>query len=97
MNIEEKKAKLLFLQKFFLKSFLLSFILLIIASFLCVAMRDTQMEIIQKLFHTGPEVWSLVVLLSISIWKILIIQFTLVPGLVIWGMRKCCKCNCENK
>ena len=92
MNIEEKKEKLLFLQKFFFKSFIVSFILMILATFLCLAMKDTQLAVINKLFDADEYAWSLAVLLSLSIWKILIIQFTLIPAIVIWLMRKCCKC-----
>jgi len=98
MNIEEKKEKLEFLQKFFFKSFIVSFILMAIASLLCILMQDTQIAIIEKLFHADEETWGMVVLMSLAIWKIVIIQFTLIPALVIWCMRHCCKCKCcENK
>ncbi len=40
--------------------------------------------------------WDYLVFLVLGIWKILVFQFTLVPALVLWGMKKCC-CKGENK
>jgi hypothetical protein len=100
MNIEEKKEKLLFLQKFFVKSFVVSFIILILASVLCIAMHDAQVAIVNKYFPLDDiKDLNYLILLTFGIWKVLIIQFTLVPALVISCMRHCCKCNseCETK
>ncbi len=98
MDIEEKKEKLEHLQKYFVKSFWLSFILLIIVSILCMVMHDAQMVIVNKYFPITEESYNFLVILTLGIWKILVIQFTLIPALVIWCMRRCCckeSCSCQ--
>jgi len=94
MDMEEKKKKLEFLQKFFVKSFLISFILVIVSSILCIAMGDFQLAIVQKYFHADAKDLGMALILVFGIWKVLIIQFTLVPALAIFCIRKCCKCKC---
>jgi hypothetical protein len=94
MNIEEKKAKMEFLQVFFIKSFLVSFVLLLVATMLCMVMHDFQLAFVQKYFQMDAEDYNYLVVLILGIWQVLIFQFTLFPALVIWCMRKCCKCGC---
>lgn len=93
----EKKEKLEFLQMFFVKSFLISFILLLISSLLCIMMHDYQLTFVEKYFKMNVEDFNYLIVLVLGLWKVLIIQFTLIPALAIWGMRHCCKCDCENK
>lgn len=97
MDIEEKKAKLEFMQKFFFKSFVVSFIFLILATVACIAMHDFQVAFVQKYFPIDVKDYNYLVILLLGLWKILVFQFTLVPALVIWCMRHCCKCNCGCK
>ncbi len=94
---EEKKEKLIFVEKFFLKSFLISVVLLIISTFLCVAMQDYQMDFVEKFFSMPPFVYGKIVVELLGLWKILIVQFTLIPFLTLWCMRHCCCCKgkCE--
>lgn len=95
-NIEEKKEKLLFLQKFFVNSFWVSFIFLLIGTALCIIMHDTQMAFVNKYFPLDDvKDYNYLVILLLGIWKILIFQFTLVPALVIYLIRKCCNCGCK--
>lgn len=94
MDLEEKKEKLLFLQKFFAKSFWLSFFFLILATWLCIGLRDVQLAFVNKYFPIEVEDYNYLVILLLGLWKILIFQFTLIPALVIWCIRKCCKCGC---
>lgn len=94
MNLEEKKEKLRFMQAFFVKSFWISFVFLLIASFLCIVMHDAQLAFVNKYFPLDDvRDYNYLVILILGIWKILIFQFTLVPALVLWCMRKCC-CEC---
>ena len=95
MNIEEKTEKIEFLQAFFAKSFWLSFVLLLVATMLCMVMHDTQLAFVQKYFQMEAKDYNYLVVLILGIWKVLIFQFTLIPALVIWCMRKCCKCGCN--
>ena len=95
MNIEEKKEKLKHMQRFFFTSFWISFILLIFSSFLCIAMHDSQIAFVNKYFPLNDiKDYNYLVILILGIWKVLIIQFTLIPGLAVWCIRKCCKCGC---
>lgn len=94
MNTEEKKEKVEFMQHFFFKSFVISFVFLLFASWLCILMHDFQLAFVQKYFKMPVEDYNYLVVLLLGIWKILIFQFTLIPALAIWCMRKCCKCNC---
>lgn len=94
MNLEDKKEKLEFMQAFFVKSFLTSFVLLLFATLMCIVMHDIQLAFVQKYFEMDIEDYNYLVVLILGIWKILIIQFTLIPALVIWCMRKCCNCGC---
>lgn len=104
MNTEEiekfvdvaKKQKLELMQVFFFKSFIISFIFLLIGTVLCIAMHDVQIAFVNKYFPLDDvKDFNYLVILLLGIWKILIFQFTLIPALVIWLMRKCCKCGCE--
>lgn len=97
MDIEEKREKVAHMHKYFSNSFWLSFILLIIASALCVAFRDTQIAVMEKYFQVGAKEWGWIVTLILGMWKVLIIQFTLVPALVLWCMKKCCERKCKAK
>lgn len=95
MDIEEKKEKVAHMHKYFSNSFWLSFILLLISWFLCVTFRNSYILMIEKYFpQLGAKDWDYLVMLLLGIWKILIIQFTLIPALVLWGMKKCC---CKSK
>lgn len=90
MDIEEKREKLAHMQKYFVKSFWLSFVLLILASVLCIVFYDSQLAMVSKYFHMKTEDYAEAVVLVFGIWKVLIIQFTLVPALVLTCMKRCC-------
>lgn len=94
MDLEEKREKLEFLQKFFVKSFWISFFLLLLSTFLCIVMHDYQVAFVNKYFLVDEEAYGFLVVLLLGMWKLMIVQFTLIPALAIWGIRKCCKCGC---
>lgn len=99
MNIEEKREKLDAMQKYFAISFWISFFLLLLSTVLCVYMHDTQFAFVMKYFPVSDvKEYNMLVILLMGTWKILIIQFTLIPALAIWCIRKCCKCSkCDNR
>lgn len=97
MNIEEKNEKLETMQKFFFMSFIVAFVVLLISSFLCVVFQDVQYKIVENWFGVSAETTAWLVILILGIWKILIIQFTLIPGIAIWIMRKFCNCTCNKE
>ena len=90
-----KREKLEFLQMFFVKSFFISFFFLLLATLLCITMHDFQLAFVDKYFKMEAEEYNYMVVFLLGLWKILIFQFTLVPALVIWCIRKCCKCECK--
>jgi len=99
-EIEQKQKikmniKMEYAQAFFVKSFLLSFVFLLIATMLCVVMHDFQLAFVQKYFAMEVDDFNYLVVLLLGIWKIFIFQFTLIPALVLLCMRKCCKCGCK--
>lgn len=94
MNLEEKKEKLLFLQHFFVKSFVISFVFLIMATAMCMIYHNAQYDVVKQLFPISMENFNYMVVLTLGLWKVLIFQFTLVPALAIWWARSCC-CKCD--
>lgn len=91
---KEKKEKLLFMERFFLKSFLISFVLLLFSTWMCIVMQDFQADFVEKFFAMPPHVYGKIVVELLGLWKILIIQFTFVPFLALWCIRHCpCCCN----
>lgn len=95
MNNEEKQSKLDFMQRFFALNFWLSLVILLAASAACIFMHDTQYAIVEKYFPVSIENFNLLVMLTFGLWKAIIIQFTLIPAIVIWIIRKCCQCKSE--
>jgi len=93
MNKDEKMEKLHFLQSFFVRSFIISYVFIIFATLLCILMNDFQMHIAEKFFQLDSEDFNFILFLAFAFWKILVVQFTLIPAIVIWGMKKCCCCN----
>ena len=97
MDIEVNREKLEFLQSFFVKSFWLNFFLIIFSTIICFAMHNWQVTFLNNFIEIDSETFTFIILLALTFWKILIIQFTLVPALVIWIIRHCGKCECEYK
>lgn len=90
MDIEEKREKVALLHKYFSDSFWVSIILLTIIDLITFVTRDAQIADIKKYFQLSAKDWCWIVTFLISTWKILIMQFTLVPALVFWRMKRCC-------
>lgn len=82
-----------FLQSFFIKSFIVSFIIFILACIACIFAHDIQVAVVEKFFHANAATVNLIILLILGIWKIFIIQFTLIPAIVIWYIQKSNKCK----
>lgn len=93
MDIEEKREKVAHMHKYFSNSFWLSFVLLLISSFIVMAFRNNYLIMMAHYFpQLTAHDWDYLVVLLMGMWKILIIQFTLIPALVLWGLKKCgCK------
>ena len=74
-NGDDKREKIDFLQKFFAKSFCISFFLLLLSSVLCIVMHDYQLTFVQKYFAMDVDDYNKIVVLIFGVWKVLIIQF----------------------
>ena len=59
----------------------------------CFFAHDFQVIVVEKYFHASAETVNLIVPLILGIWKVFIIQFTLVPAIVIWYIQKSDKCK----
>lgn len=94
MSDDNKKDKLWYWQKFFVNSFWLSFAFLLLSTFLCIVLKNYQMAFIGKYFPIEAEDYNYLVILILGIWKILIFQFTLIPAVIIYLMRRFYKCDC---
>lgn len=88
------EEKMQHMQHYFFKSFIISFVLLLFATLMCIFFFDYQAQMMEKLFQLDVDDYSVLLVFLMGLWKILIIQFTLIPALVLFCMRKCC---CKNK
>lgn len=87
------EEKMEHMQHFFFKSFVISFVLLIFSTLMCIFFFDYQAQMMEKLFQLDVDDYSMLLVFLMGLWKVLIIQFTLIPALVIFCMRKCCCCK----
>lgn len=84
-------------QRFFIKSFWISFILLIVASLLCMVFNPWQVMIAERFFNVDAEDLGKITLFIFGLWKVLIIQFTLVPIFASCCLKKCCSKKLEKQ
>lgn len=95
MNKEEKLEKLNHMKSYFFASFWISVVLLLISTMICMVFNDFQMEFVSKFFAIDEEEYSQIVIFLLGLWKILIVQFTLIPGIALWIIGKHCCCKCK--
>lgn len=96
MNKEEKVEKLQCTRKFFVTGFFISFVLLMFSTLMCMIFHDNQVQMLEKFFGLDSETCSEIVVFLLGLWKVFIIQFTLIPAITLWVIEKniyCCKCK----
>ncbi len=93
---EHVLAKIHFKKKFFCKMFLISLILFIISALIVFCNMDCCATMAQKYYGLQPDDYSCVTAMLFGAWKILIIQFTLVPFLATYFMEKHVKDKCSH-
>ena len=96
MNKEEKLEKIKHMKSYFFVSFLVSFVFLLFASMMCIVFQNTQIMVVEKFFGLDAEDYGYILVLLMGFWKIIIIQFTLIPAIVLAIIEKhchCCKCK----
>ncbi len=99
INKEEKHdklEKLKHMKVYFLISFGVSFILLLISTLLCMVFQDAQIQFAAKFFGMESDDYGQIVIFLLGFWKILIVQFTLIPALALMIIEKHCH-SCKGK
>lgn len=76
------KHKVKHMKHFFVKSFWISFILLVIVGLLSVLTFDVQSSMAERFYGIDSEDYAKIMCLIMGMWKVLIIQFTLIPAIV---------------
>ena len=83
-HLEKIKHK----KHFFVKSFVISLVLLIILCLIATFGFDFMAQMSEKLYGLDTEDYAKVFVTAFAIWKILIIQFTLVPEIAMHMIEK---------
>lgn len=83
-------------KKFFLKTFLISFILFVLSVVIVYFGHEKWATMAEGVYGLDSHGYSLALTLLMGGWKILIIQFTLVPFLALACIEKCLKKKAEN-
>ncbi len=81
---------------FFVKSFLVSLIIMVICCLFGVLCFDFLADMAQNMFGVDYEDYAKIYMTASSIWKVLIIQFTLVPAIVLCMVEKHVKEKTDN-
>lgn len=95
MNKEEKLEKLNHMKSYFFTSFWISFVLLLLSTMFCMMFSDYYAQFVEKFFHVEKDDYGAMVVYLLGFWKILIIQFTLIPGIALAIIGKYCGCKCK--
>ncbi len=86
MSHGKHKAK--HMMHFFLKSFLISLVLIIIACICNAFTFGWQSAFAENLYGLDADEYAGVLMIVMGIWKILIVQFTLVPAIAAFFVAK---------
>ncbi len=86
---KENMFKILYGKKFFLKSFLISVVFYIFSAIIILFGHQTFVQFAHTVFGLNDNYYTLVLVLFMGMWKILIIQLTLVPFIALYFLEKC--------
>lgn len=75
-------------RKFFLRFAIVSVVFLWVLGWSTIGTLQWQSEVIGKLFNVTPRDYMLCILMFVSVWKLLVIQFTIMPALALWWLEK---------
>ncbi len=83
---------------FFVKSFIVSIVTMILVCLLSALFYDNMSAMAERISGISPDDYSEVFTLVMGIWKILIIQFTLIPAIAMCMIEKHIKTheNCDD-
>ncbi len=85
---EKMLAKVRFKKCFFLKNFLIGYVVLILAFLISMFMYDNSVEMCHRIFGASYQFVAFAYVLIFGMWKILIAQFALVPFLSAFFMER---------
>ena len=86
MSHGKHKAK--YMKHFFVKSFLISLVSLILVCICSAFTFDWQAALAERLYGMDSDDYAQILALTMGIWKILIVQFTLVPAIAAFFITK---------
>ncbi len=76
------------MKKFFVKSFWISILLLIVICIAAALTFEFQASLAERFYGLDMDDYAQILVSTLTIWKILIIQFTLIPMLALWCISK---------
>lgn len=82
---------------FFIKSFVVSLVLFVISVLILMIGHDYYASMAETMYGIEGEDFALVFAMSLAIWKILIIQFTFIPAIVMLLIEKHIKKRIEEE
>lgn len=85
---EKMLMKLKFKKIFFLKNFIIGYVLVLIAFMISMFMYDSGLSMCQRMFGISSDLYGLGYFLIFGIWKVLLYQFSLVPFLSAYLMER---------
>lgn len=81
-HMQHELYKVKHMKHFFVKSFWVSFLLLVVFGLLAVLTFDFQISLAERFYGLDSDDYAKIMCTVMGIWKVLIIQFTLVPAIV---------------
>ncbi len=85
---EKMLAKIQLKKCFFLKNFVIGLVVMVIVFFIGMLNYDGSMEMCYRMFGINRHFYAFIYVLMFGVWKILLIQFALVPFLSALFMEK---------
>lgn len=76
------------LEMFFATCFIISVFIQVCSNLCVVFLGDIPLAYIETYFSATPEEVGKIMAMTFAIWKLLIVQFTLVPALAAWTIKK---------
>ncbi len=76
------------MKNFFVKSFWISILLLIILCICAALTFEFQASMAERIYGIDIDDYAQILVTGLTIWKVLIVQFALVPALAMWCISK---------
>lgn len=80
--------KIQYKKQFFIKSFIVSVVLMIIVTIISIMGNNFFSGLAERFYNIDQDEYSNIVVSACALWKLLIIQFTLVPAIAMSMLEK---------